>query len=250
MSKKLIVALAVRNKGSRLYGKPLQNIDIENAITILDFLIQGLNKIKLIDEVVLGISEGIENMTFVDYAEKNKINFIVGDQTDVLGRLIKCAQHSGANEILRVTSESPFPHYEKMQESILYFRKKNLDGYFYDDIIDGCGFEILKTAALEYAHKNGEEQHRSELCTLYIRENKDKFNLEIAKANPEFFRKDLRLTVDYPEDLVVCRAVYSNLKKYQPNIPLKLIIEFLDLNPELKKLIAPFSEAGYQLMYK
>ena len=41
----LVAAIAVRNNGSRLYGKPLQNLDTENGISILDFL--RLDKICL-----------------------------------------------------------------------------------------------------------------------------------------------------------------------------------------------------------
>jgi hypothetical protein len=33
--------------------------------------------------------------------------------------------------------------------------KHNLDGSFLDNIIDGCGYEILSTKALINSHKNG-----------------------------------------------------------------------------------------------
>ena len=57
MNKKLIAALACRNQGSRLYGKPIQNLDIDKGVTIIDNLIGCLKYIKCIDEIVLGISE-------------------------------------------------------------------------------------------------------------------------------------------------------------------------------------------------
>ena len=62
-------------------------------------------------------------------------------------------------------------------------------------------------------------------------------------------RKDLRLTVDNPEDLVVCRAVYLKFKEFAPRFPLKEIVKFLDDNPQLKELIAPYTEVGYAGMY-
>jgi len=49
VEKKLVVALACRNTGSRLYGKPLQNLDILNGISILDNIIGCLKKFKAID---------------------------------------------------------------------------------------------------------------------------------------------------------------------------------------------------------
>ena len=72
--RKLVAALACRNKGSRLYGKPLQNLDVRNGITILDNIIACLSSFDCINSVVLGIAEGDENLDYVDYAkEKNRI---------------------------------------------------------------------------------------------------------------------------------------------------------------------------------
>ena len=90
MKKKLVAALACRNQGTRLYGKPIQNLDIENGIRIIDNVISCLKSIQCIDEVVLGISEGIENEIFIKIAEENKIKYIIGDEEDVLSRLIEC----------------------------------------------------------------------------------------------------------------------------------------------------------------
>ena len=53
--RKLVAAIAVRNTGSRLYGKPIQNLDIENGITILDNLVDCIKTINCINDVCLGI---------------------------------------------------------------------------------------------------------------------------------------------------------------------------------------------------
>ena len=119
-----------------------------------------------------------------------------------------------------------------------------------DDIVDGRGFEIISLKTIEESHSKGSSKHRSELCTLYIREHYQDF--KIIKTNPpsELLCKDLRLTVDNPEDLVVYRIVYKNFKNLAPKIPLPEIIKFLDLNPELIKLVAPFTGVGYETMYR
>ena len=77
-------------------------------------------------------------------------------------------------------------------------------------------------------------------------------NFKIEKVFPPeaLIRKDLRLTVDNPEDLVVCRAVYQKFKKFAPQIPLLEVVHFLDVNLNLKELISPFAEAGYTTMNK
>lgn len=247
--RKLVATLACRNNGSRLYGKPLHNLDIEKKVTVLDHLLTLLKQVKEIDEIVLGISVGVENDIFMDVAKKHNISYIRGDETDVLGRLILCGNKANATDVFRVTTESPFTYFEKIEEAWKIHVEEDNDATFVDNVPDACGFEIMKLEALKKSHKDGEDLHRSELCSKYIRDNKDKFKIKILDVPEEFKRFDIRLTVDYPEDLIVCRAVYEALKDKAPLIPLKDIISFLDTRKDLLKLTAPFCEEGYSTMY-
>jgi len=132
----------------------------------------------IIDEIVLGVSEGIENEIFRDYAVRYGIKLIVGDQADVLARLIQCGIAGSATDIFRVTSESPF-RYHEFDEVLWEHHLANAnDATFLENIIDGCGSEIVQLSAFKKAHSEGEARHRSELCTLYIRENPDIFRIE------------------------------------------------------------------------
>ena len=249
MERRLVAAIACRNQGARLYGKPIQNLDVENCVRILDNIIGCLKTLSFIDEIVLGISEGFENEIYKSIAKSKGIRFIIGDQIDVLGRLIQCGKVAGATDIFRVTSESPFLYYQPVEELWLNHVKKNLDVTFFDHVIDGCGFEIISLAALEISHQNGQVKHRSELCSLYIRENRSKFVIENATPPKDLIRSDLRLTVDNPEDLAVCRTLYNAFKNDAPRFDIHKLVNFLDQNSKLKELVAPFTEAGYSSMY-
>ena len=247
--KKLIAAIACRNRGSRLYGKPLQNLDQEKGIRIIDNIIDNLKTIKCIDDIVFGISDGQENEIFKTISKEKKLNFIVGDETDVLKRLILCGEKVEATDIFRITSESPFLYYQAVEECWSKHCFEKNDATFYEDIVDGCGFEIISLSALKKSHELGNKKHRSELCTLFIRENLNKFKVRKIKAPKHLCRKDLRLTVDNPEDLVICREVYNQFIDMAPKINLEEVIKFLDNNPELKKLTLPYTIDGYNSMY-
>ena len=60
--RRLVVALACRNNGSRLYGKPLQNLDIENRKSILKHLIECFSEVEVIEEI-----EGMTEYELPDY---------------------------------------------------------------------------------------------------------------------------------------------------------------------------------------
>lgn len=247
--RKLVAALACRNNGSRLYGKPLQNLDINEGIKIIDNIVACLQSFDEIAEIVLGVSEGPENHDFIDYAKANNLDFVIGDEKDVLSRLVQCGERAEATDIFRVTSESPFAYHNLIEDAWRQHVENQNDATFLDDIIDGCGFEILSLHALQESHAKGSDKHRSELCTLYMRENKEAFKIDYISPPESLIRKDIRLTVDYPEDLIVCRAVYEAFKHQVPRIELTEVVEFLDRNTELKKLTASFCETGYSTMY-
>ena len=247
--RKLVAALACRNTGSRLYGKPLQNLDVDAQICILDNIVESLRLSQCIHEIVLGVSEGIENEIFIEYATANDLQYVVGDEDDVLSRLIMCGEVSNATDVFRVTTESPFRYFEADLEVWNKHQESKNDATFLEGIVDGCGFEIIKLDALQISHQQGEKKHRSEMCTLYIRENPGKFKIEKVQPPRQLVRPDLRLTVDNPEDLVVCRKVYMKFKHLAPMIPVTSIVNYLDQSPELIQLIEPYTEQGYSTMY-
>ena len=88
------------------------------------------------------------------------------------------------------------------------------------------------------------------MCSLYIRENLSKFKCERLKVNNLYNRKDLRLTVDYPEDLILCRAIYSKFRKDAPLIKVKNIVSYLDKNKKLILLKKKYTASGYKTMDK
>jgi len=237
--RKLAAVLACRNNSARLYGKPLQNLDTRKGISILDQLISLLKTVPPINEIVLAISEGPHNTAFIDYAKKNHFVYIIGDEENMLVRLILGAEKVNATDIFRVTTECPFIMFEKIQEAWKLHIKENNDATFLDNVVVGANFEIVTLAAMKKSHEKGNERHRSEYSTLYIREHSQDFKIKQLEVPQEYMRNDIRLTGDTPEDLIVLRAIYKEFSNLAPKIPLKKIIAFMDRNPGLLKLIAP-----------
>ena len=238
--RKLVAAFACRVGGNRLYGKPLQNLDFEQNITVLDQMLDLTETITSISSIVLGIAEGHENLSLVDFAKNRDVDYIIGNEKDVLLRLIMCGRKAQATDVFRVTTENPFFHYEMVDEAWLAHVEAGNDVTVIDGLPEGCFFEIFSMKALEESHELGNSKHRSEYCSLYIRENLSDFQVEVLPIPRKLERMDMRLTIDYPEDLVLCRRVYSHFKHLAPRIPVDHIIDFLDKNPEIQSLVEPY----------
>ena len=241
-SRKLVATLACRNNGARLFGKPLHNLDIADNLTVLDQLILSLQKIPSIKKIVLGISEGVVNDVFISYAEKYGISYIRGNEEDVLQRLIQCGEKVGATDVFRVTTECPFLYFEAIEKAWQIHIEEGNDATVADNVTDSTNFEIIRLDVLRKAHVQGERRHRSELCSLYIRENPGQFKIKMIEVPRNLNRPDIRLSVDYPEDLILCRAVYRHFKEKVPLVPIYEIIAYLDTRPDLLELIAPFCD--------
>lgn len=239
---KIIATLACRNNSKRLYGKPLQLLE---NYSVLEYMINRIKERKEISAIVLAISEAKGNEAFVELAERNELKYIIGDDRDVLGRLIKACEYAGGDTVYRVTTESPFGYLEGLEEAIASHKEKNADYTAHAKLPDGVLFELIKLEALKISHKNGEYKHRSELVNLYIEDNPDKFVKNILPIEEKWQRPDYRITIDFPEDLIFCRKIIRHFGGDDKHIPYKDLITFLDNNPQLCAMIENITDDNY-----
>jgi spore coat polysaccharide biosynthesis protein SpsF len=158
--RRLVAALACRNSGTRLYAKPLQKLHGDQSI--LDQIIVALKRLPAIDEIVLGIAEGNANLGFVEVAEAHGIGYVVGDEQDVLMRLIQCGRAGKASDVFRVTTECPWFAYGLLAPVWREHQARGNDITVSDRLPEGLNFEIYSLAALQRAHDRGTGKDRSE----------------------------------------------------------------------------------------
>jgi spore coat polysaccharide biosynthesis protein SpsF len=234
---KVVAALACRVQSKRLYAKPLQFIDVENEITILEYLVSFLKTCKGIDEIVLAISEGMENKPFELLSGKMGLQYVIGPEFDVQQRLIMAAEKGGGDILYRITTENPFPYMDTFEEVLKKHVMNKAALTIIEGLPEGAYYELINLKDLKRANEEGEKRHRSELCTLYMFENPDKFYIQrLRTGSSKLQRPDIRLTVDYPEDLIVVRQVYKALKKDGKFIKIEDIIDYLDAHHKLKEI--------------
>jgi spore coat polysaccharide biosynthesis protein SpsF len=239
---KIVATLACRNNSTRLYGKPLQLLE---KFTVLEYIINRLRECTEIDSIVLAISEAVGNESFVSLAERVGVKYVLGDDRDVLGRLIKACELAGGDTVFRMTTESPLVFYEGITRAAQTHKETKADYTTYARLPDGSAFELISLKALKISHQQGETKHRSELCTLFINENKDKFLFNILNIEKEWERPDYRLTIDYPEDLIYFRKIMRYFDGDDDIIPYKQLITFLDKSPELRAIVENITNNNY-----
>tara|TARA_Y100000034_G_scaffold128501_1_gene183199 strand:- start:42974 stop:43714 length:741 start_codon:yes stop_codon:yes gene_type:complete len=231
---KFVAVLACRNKSTRLYAKPLQLVG--GKPIVMHVVDRIREQCKSIDEIVFAISEGQENVHFELLAKEHNIPYVYGNEKDVLGRLIKGGDLVEADVILRSTTENPYIYVEKVDEMYQKLLDEKASLAVCENIPVGTHVEIITMDALRKSHQDGEDKHRSELISLYINENPDKFKIQMQQVDEELRRPEVRLTVDNPEDLIVARRSYDALVQDGNFVKLKDVLKWLDANPEIKAL--------------
>ena len=228
------LVLACRIGSTRLFGKPLQLIDVEQKVTILDNIIRAVSELKHLDQIILAVSSLPGNEAFHEFGRKKKVRVIVGDDEDMLGRLITAGDAVNAKTILQVSSESPFLYTDNIETVAEKHITESYDFSKTDCLPDGAGYCFFSMEALKKSHHDGDRRHRSELVSLFIYENQEKFKIYTELPPKELRRPDVRVTVDYPEDLIFCRRLYSELDGAGGSLTISKVVEFWNQHPAVR----------------
>ncbi len=212
-----------------LAGKPL-----------LEHLLERVSSLAGPARVVLATSLDPANDVLCEIAERLDVAAFRGDEEDVLGRYLEVARKWNADHVVRVTGDNPLTDLPLIESLCLRQLEADAD-YTYvpgDALLMGILSEVISRRALETSHREGADRHRSELVTLYIKENPERFRIERAELPEELYRPEYRLTVDEPEDVVLMERIFDRL--YRPGRILQTIeaIRLLDSDPRLASINA------------
>lgn len=235
---KITAVLPCRINSIRLLAKPLQPI---GKYSILELLIEQIKKSKMISDIVLAISNNFGNQLFIELAKKCNVKYVLGDEEDVLGRIIKGGKKVNSDIIFRTTSENPYIFWEGIDSLIKSHIQERYDFSYIKGLPLGAGLELINMKSLQLAHKMGSKKHKGELSTLYFYQNYKQFKINQIYPKKFLKRPDIRLTVDTPQDLWVARIIHENLGRGKQPIVLEKIIKFLDKHPEIKKINSDIS---------
>lgn len=229
--------LTARMRSSRLPGKAMAPLA---GRPLLEHLMERVLSVKELHGWVLATSTAPENRVLLDLAQRMGMEAFAGDEDDVLGRHVEVARRFGADHVVRVTGDNPLTDLGLIRHLTALHLETSAD-YTYvpgDALLMGILSEVISRQALEVSHRDGEDRHRSELTTLYIKETSGRFRITRAELAAELYRPSYRLTVDEPEDLVLVSRIFEKL--YRPGQVLETLeaIRLLDAEPGLAQVNA------------
>ena len=245
MKKKIDIIVEARLSSKRLPKKVLLQV-LERPL--LDLMIERLKKINFVEDIIVATTTNKNDDEIINLAKNSGVKFFRGSENDVLGRVVGAAKENKTDIIVQITGDNPLIDKE-VSENIIKYYIANQDKYdfvsndigIYNDTFKqefpmGLNTKVFSFSLLRDIEKITNNPVDREHVPNYILKNYNKYRIKNFKAENKYCRPDLRFTLDYLEDFKVIKSIYENLYKKNKNFTATDIFNFLDKNPDIKKI--------------
>lgn len=239
-----VAIVQARAGGTRLPGKVL--MDLCGA----PMLVRQMERLKLcrmLDDIVLAVPDTPENNGLAMWCVADHGWPIHrGPEEDVLTRYLQAAEAAEADIVVRVTADCPCIDPTVIDETVMMFMQ-GADGYRFDFVANnllptfphGMDVEVMSRATLAIAASKATDAYDREHVTPWITRNGaggSVFRLGNLACERQGYAK-YRVTVDYPEDLTLVRAIWLHFLEWS-YWGVDEIVDFLSQRPDLVALNA------------
>lgn len=213
-------------KSSRLKGKAMLDLNGRPLIQrLIDRLANSFHKNLL----CLCTSTHDDDKILIDLARKNGIDFIAGDELDVMSRFLQVISKYEPSHLVRVTGDNPLTDPDLMKDMISDQIRLGSEYTFCDLTPTGSRSEIISADCLQRIYKELSDPSSSEYMT-YMLKRPDKLKVNrFVPENKSIVEPNLSFTVDTKEDFEFMTDIYNYFNS--SNMKLDAIIEFCRKHP-------------------
>jgi spore coat polysaccharide biosynthesis protein SpsF len=228
------IIVQARMGSSRLPGKVMQDLAGAPA---LKRLFERLRRVKGAPLIVLATTTQAGDDVIADYVSATPdIKLWRGSEQDVLKRYADAARHFGLDPIVRITADCPLME-PACIEAVLEAYHAVPGCQYADNVVPRTfphGFDVqaLSRSALEAADREATLATDREHVGPFIIRHAERFPATHVTSSGAPCA-DLRITLDYPEDLVLIRAIYERLHPDNPDFGLGEILALREKEPSL-----------------
>lgn len=203
---KVVAIVQARMGSSRLPGKVLMQL---GETTTLAFLLKRLARASSIDEIVIATTDLNLDDKIVEHAQLQGRSFYRGSENDVLDRYVSAAQKFGADIVVRITGDCPLVDPQLVDDCVAKLLDEGLDyvsncNNISNPLPDGFDVEVFTLSSLLLVQKISITTAYKEHVTFgYFKTGL----FATGAVEYQHDLSDLRVTVDYPEDLLVVSQI-------------------------------------------
>jgi spore coat polysaccharide biosynthesis protein SpsF len=243
---RVVCTIEARMGSTRLPGKMMK--EVVDGRTTLECMVARLKKCVYSDELVVATSVEEADDVIAETAAELGVECFRGSEADVLDRIVSCAQEYDADVVCETTGDCPLIDPLVVDQAIACFLD-NRDVDYVSNVLTrswphGMDVEVVSRDALEHVHEVTSDGPHREHVTTYIRDHPEEFDTFHLSPPPTHRDPSVRITLDYPEDLELIRAVYKRLsERGRPfDAGIDELLEVFREEPKLREINAGHSE--------
>jgi len=213
---RIIGTIEARMGSSRLPEKTMARI--YNDMPLLECVVRRFRACRTLDDVIVATTIEQGDNTIADWCEENGVPVFRGSEENVLERVANAAQEHNADAIVQMGADSAYLDYQLIDQLTDHYRNGQFD-YVCNDLkptyplgIYGHVVRVEHLVALS-RRKDLSDGDRSDVVR-YLWEHPDAYIISNIEAPDELHHPELRLTIDYPEDLEQAKNVYAHFREY------------------------------------
>jgi spore coat polysaccharide biosynthesis protein SpsF len=235
---KTAIFLSIREKAKRLPKKVLREI---RGKTVCEHLIDRLKLAQNADLLLMTTSTHADDSVLCEIAIRAGISFFRGSEEDKLDRYLRAAEKFEVDFMVIVDGDDLLCSEEHIDLTIEAFRRTQFDYVSQEGLPLGAASFGIRRQALETVCELKQERD-TEVWGGYFTNN-DRFKVHMIQVeDPVLHRPDIRMTLDYEEDLRFFQAVFAGLF-HDGGIPtFRQVMAYLGAHPEIVALNQPAQE--------
>jgi spore coat polysaccharide biosynthesis protein SpsF len=237
---KIICIIQARLSSTRFPKKIIQSL--YDDLSSIEFLIQRLNACLFQPQIIVATTTNKADDELVELLE-DKVEIYRGNENDVLERITLCSHKycEWDDTVIEITSDCPFIDIRMLEVMMDKFLQNSFD-YYSNCMVrafpDGFDIQIYKQKMLETVHRIVKNQiHRTHGGWNIV--NYSGRVQEILRwvkygnysAMQRFFKPDLRIVLDHPDDLLLLKAIAERMKNF--NFGISEIFDVIEKEPVL-----------------
>lgn len=242
---KIVGITQARLSSTRFPGKILKPL---GSGTVLGLHLKRIKQVVEISNFIVAAATEDGNEKIKNIALANGFDFFEGDKEDVLDRFYQAAKTTGADVVIRLTSDCPLIDPCYIKDLIIKFNESGADyatNCLIPNLPDGMDAEIFTFSSLKIAWENAKLKSDREHVTPFIR-NSGLF--KILSVDYSLGLGEYRMTLDTEEDYNLLKVL---VERCGENNGMMDYVNYLKNNPEIKKMNSKFERnEGYQKSLK
>lgn len=236
---KIVASIEARMGSSRLPGKVLMDIHGKPALARL---VDRLRQCRRIDDIVVATSAGQGDDVIEAWAQDYDVPVYRGSEDDVLQRVVDAHRYMGSDIVVEITGDCPLMDPDTVDLAVETFLANDCDvaaNVRVPSYPQGTDVQVFSAKDLEKVAATIDDLAVREHVSLYFYENPSLYRIVHMLAPRSGQAPDLRLQLDYPEDLEFIRRVYERLEPaHGPYFSTGAILDLVAADPALAAINA------------